>query len=103
MTFYIVFTIHAILCISLVVLVLLQQGKGADAGMVMGAGAANSILGAGATASFISKLTTSLAVCFMITSIILVKIFGSEMNTTSSLIGDSVINKTVTAPAEGTK
>ncbi len=75
--FHIILAIHIVLCILLVGLVLLQQGKGADAGALMGGGT-NSVLGAGATGDFISKLTTGLAIGFMVTSIFLVKYYNSR-------------------------
>ena len=66
-----IFIVHILLCIFLILLVLLQHGKGADAGALMGSGA-ESILGAGSAGSVISKLTTGIAIAFMLTSIILV-------------------------------
>src|SRR5690606_5829158 len=61
----------------LILLVLIQQGKGADAGAIMGGGT-DSLLGAGSAGSAVSKMTTSLAIGFMITSIILVKTYAQK-------------------------
>ena len=69
-----VLTLHVLLAIVLVILVLLQQGKGADAGAVMGAGGANTVFGVGGASSLIVKLTTFIAIAFMLTSVGLVKL-----------------------------
>ena len=72
----------------LISLVLIQQGKGADAGVVMGAGASESILGAGSAGNFISKLTTSTAIAFMITSILLVRSYNDRGFTGTQTVAD---------------
>jgi preprotein translocase subunit SecG len=59
--------IHAIVCIFLVLTVLLQQGKGAEMGAVFGSSEA--VFGSSGPSSFLSKLTTALAVAFMLTSL----------------------------------
>ena len=69
-----VLTLHVLLAIVLVILVLLQQGKGADAGAIMGAGGANTVFGVGGASSLIVKLTTFIAIAFMLTSVGLVKL-----------------------------
>lgn len=73
-----VLCIHIILCIGLILLVLLQHGKGADAGALMGS-KVESFLGAGSAGSFISRLTTGMAIAFMVTSICLVYFSKSAM------------------------
>lgn len=79
MFFNVVFTLHIILCVVLIGLVLVQQGKGADLGAAMGGGA-NTVFGAGGATNFIVRLTTGVAVAFMITSIIMVKSYSSMRN-----------------------
>jgi preprotein translocase subunit SecG len=69
-----VLSVHVILAVTLVVLVLLQQGKGADAGAIMGAGGANTVFGVGGASSLLVRLTTTIAVLFMLTSVGLVKL-----------------------------
>ena len=61
--------LHGILCFSIVALVLLQRGKGADAGAGFGAGASGTVFGARGSATFFSKLTAVLATLFFMTSI----------------------------------
>ena len=69
-----VLTLHVILAIVLVILVLLQQGKGADAGAIMGAGGANTVFGVGGASSLIGRLSTFIAIAFMLTSVGRVKL-----------------------------
>lgn len=65
-------SVHIILAVILVSLVLLQQGKGADAGAVMGGGA-SSLFGVGGASSVLVRMTTLIAICFMLTSVALVR------------------------------
>ena len=74
-----VLALHVILAVILVVLVLLQQGKGADVGAVMSGGGANTLFGVGGASSLLVRATTGIAICFMLTSIMLVKL-GSDDN-----------------------
>lgn len=70
--FYIIFAIHIAICVLIIGLVLLQQGKGAEAGAVFGSNS-DAVLGPGSAPGFFTKLTTGLAIAFMFTSIFLVK------------------------------
>ncbi len=65
-----VIVVHVLVCISLVVIVLLQSGKGAEMGAAFG-GASQTLFGGSGGSSFMSKLTTGAAVVFMITCILL--------------------------------
>jgi preprotein translocase subunit SecG len=60
--------VHGLLCFAIVALVLLQRGKGADAGAGFGAGASGTVFGARGSATFFSKLTAVLATLFFLTS-----------------------------------
>lgn len=62
---------HVIIAIALIVLVLLQHGKGADAGAAFGSGASSTMFGARGSASFLSRATGMLAAGFFITSLVL--------------------------------
>lgn len=73
----VILTLHGLLCFVLIILVLLQQGKGADMGATLGGGS-NTVFGAGGATDFITKLTTGIAVAFMATSILLVKMYASS-------------------------
>jgi preprotein translocase subunit SecG len=53
-------------CLVLIVVVLLQHGKGADIGVSLGAGSSNTVFGARGAGNFLTKLTTGCAILFMI-------------------------------------
>lgn len=63
--------IHVFACIGLVALVLLQHGKGADAGAAFGSGASSTVFGARGSASFVTRATAGLATVFFVTSLTL--------------------------------
>ncbi len=63
--------IHVALSIAVIGLVLIQHGKGADAGAAFGSGASSTVFGARGAGSFLTRATTILAVCFFATSIAL--------------------------------
>jgi preprotein translocase subunit SecG len=67
---YVVPVIHVLACLFLIVVVLLQTGKGADMGAVFGGGS-QTLFGSGGAGNFLTKLTTGTAIAFMITSLIL--------------------------------
>jgi len=62
--------IHLVACIALIAIVLLQTGKGAEMGAAFG-GASQTLFGGTGGSSFMSKLTTGMAVVFMITCLML--------------------------------
>jgi preprotein translocase subunit SecG len=90
--------IHVVICIALIMIVLLQTGKGADMGAVFGGGGSQTLFGSGGASTFLGKATTVAAIVFMLTSFALAFISGHHR-------GNSVIlNKKPAAerPAAGT-
>ena len=65
----IVWSIHVIAAVVMVVMVLLQQGKGADMGAAFGSGSAGSVFGASGSANFMSRSTALIATVFFCTSL----------------------------------
>lgn len=65
----VVVVFHLLGALGVVALVLMQQGKGAEAGASFGAGASNTVFGGQGSATFLSKFTAILAACFFITSL----------------------------------
>lgn len=63
-----VMILHVLVCIGLILVVLLQAGKGANMGAVFG-GSSQTIFGSSGPGTFLSKMTTVVAVIFMITSL----------------------------------
>jgi preprotein translocase subunit SecG len=68
-----ILTIHYILCFILIMIILLQAGKGADIGAVFG-GASQTVFGSRGPATFLNKITAFVAVAFIVTSISLAHI-----------------------------
>lgn len=71
--------LHVMVCLILIVVVLLQRGKGAEIGAVFGGGASSTVFGSRGAGNFFTRLTTGAAIVFMLTSLTL-----SYMATTSS-------------------
>lgn len=78
--------VHVLLAAAIVGLVLLQRGKGADAGAGFGAGASGTVFGARGSASFLSRTTAMLATLFIITSLTLAYMSGRERDVPSSVL-----------------
>lgn len=70
--------LHVLICVLLVVTVLLQFGKGAEMGAVMGGGASQAVFSSSAKGNFLTKTTTVLAIGFMVNSIVLTTIKSRE-------------------------
>ena len=66
----VIIAIHIIVCIALILIVLLQTGKGASMGAAFG-GSTQTVFGATGSAGFFEKITTAVAVLFMLTSLTL--------------------------------
>ena len=63
--------VHVLACLILIVVVLLQRGKGAEIGAVFGGGASSTVFGSRGAGNFFTKLTAGAAVVFMATSLFL--------------------------------
>ena len=74
---------HVLLAASIIGLVLLQRGKGADAGAGFGAGASGTVFGARGSGSFLSRTTAILATLFFVTSLGLSYLFSQGTAPTS--------------------
>lgn len=61
------YTIHIFLCITLILIVLLQAGKGSGVGLSIGGGMSQTMFGGSGGKTFFMKVTTGVAVAFMIT------------------------------------
>lgn len=71
MIYTILIAVQVVVALSLIVLILLQHGKGADAGAAFGSGASGTVFGAKGTANFMSRVTAALATVFMLCSLTL--------------------------------
>lgn len=66
-----VIIIHVLVAASLIGLVLVQHGKGADAGAAFGSGASQTVFGSRGSGSFLTRATAALAATFFVTSLVL--------------------------------
>ena len=89
--FTIILIIHVILAISLVLSILMQHGKGADAGVAFGSSTTGgSAFGSGGANSFLYNASKTLAISFFCTSLLLAYLASSQM-TSSNISEDSVL------------
>ncbi len=84
--------IHVVVCIAIIMVVLLQAGKGADIGAAFGGGSSQTLFGSTGASTFLSKATTIIAIIFMITSLCLAYMSGHKR--------ESSIMKDIKAPIE---
>lgn len=91
--------LHVIVSIALILVVLLQSGKGAEMGASFGAGGSQSVFGAGGGNVFMTRLTTGAAIIFMLTSLTLA--YTSSRTGGSSIMPAKVPAKQAPKPAGG--
>lgn len=90
---------HTLIALLIIVLVLLQRGKGADAGAAFGAGASGTVFGARGSGSFFSRATAVCATAFFVTSLSLAYLSSQNSSAPSSLVDDApVAEEVVEAP-----
>lgn len=76
--------IHVVVSIALIMIILLQTGKGADMGAAFGGGASQTLFGSSGSSTFLGKATTVAAIVFMVTSLTLA--YLSSHGTTGSIM-----------------
>ena len=93
---YVVPVIHVLACLFLIVVVLLQTGKGSDMGAVFGGGS-QTLFGSSGAGNFLTKLTTGTAIAFMVTSLVLT--YSASRTPTSNLLNRLPAAEAPAAPA----
>ena len=88
----IILVVHTLVAVLIIALVLLQRGKGADAGAAFGAGASGTVFGARGSSNFFSRSTGILATAFFVTSLTLAYM-SSQSSKPTSLMDDSVVEE----------
>ena len=86
---------HTLIALLIIVLVLLQRGKGADAGAAFGAGASGTVFGARGSGSFFSRATAVCATAFFVTSLSLAYLSSQNSSAPSSLVDDAPVTEEV--------
>ena len=94
-----VLVIHILAALSVIGLVLVQHGKGADMGAAFGSGASGSLFGATGSANFLSRTTAVMAVVFFTTSLSLAYIASNKPKTSGSVMQDTVKSQPVSGAA----
>src|SRR5512140_1953124 len=92
--------LHVIVSVALILVILLQTGKGSDIGAVFGGGSSQTLFGSTGPTSFLSKLTAGAAIVFMLTSLYLAY-FSGTCGTPSILKTGGAPVQTVPAPPTG--
>ncbi len=93
---------HTLIALLIITLVLLQRGKGADAGAAFGAGASGTVFGARGSGSFFSRATAVCATAFFATSLTLAYLFSQGTGVPSSLVDDApAIEESLPAATDG--
>jgi preprotein translocase subunit SecG len=96
----IVWVVHVLVALSVIGLVLLQHGKGADMGAAFGSGASGSLFGASGSANFLSRTTAVMATVFFVTSLTLAYL-NSHRDKHLSVV--EMQKKSTQLPAAGSK
>lgn len=87
----IVLSAHTIIALLIIVLVLLQKGKGAEAGAAFGSGASDTVFGAKGSSNFFSRATAILATAFFVSSLSLAYLSSQQADVPDSLLETVVI------------
>ena len=80
--------VHILVSVLMIMVILLQTGKGAEMGAAFGGGYSQTLFGSAGPVGFLNKLTTGIAVVFMLTSLLLA--FLASQPPTPKLLGDEV-------------
>jgi len=73
-------SLHVLACLVLILVVLLQRGKGSDMGAALGGGGSNTVFGSRGAGNFLTKLTSACALTFMVTSLSLAYLGSRDSN-----------------------
>ncbi|NKB76900.1 MAG: preprotein translocase subunit SecG [Gammaproteobacteria bacterium] len=96
----ILLVVHLIVAVTIVILVLLQQGKASDMGASFGGGSSQSLFGARGSANFLSRMTSILVTTFFLSSLTLAYMYTRKGEENSILSGSSVIQQGQTENTE---
>jgi preprotein translocase subunit SecG len=91
--------IHIFVCAFLIVLVLVQQGKGATVGAAFGSGASQTVFGSRGSGSFLLRVTTGFVIIFFATSLALNYIASSATRQDRQVVLPAAPGNNIPAPA----
>ena len=96
---YLLYVIHVLVCVFLILVVLLQQGKGADLS-VFGGGSTQTAFGARGATTLLHKLTVASFVIFILTTVSIALFKGGQHSSSTVMSGQSKGKAAQTAPAK---
>lgn len=91
--------VHVVVAVAVVGLVLIQQGKGADAGAAFGGGASQTVFGSQGSGSFLTRVTSVMALVFFLTSFSLA-VLAKQRAEVAGQVGIPAAQESRTAPAD---
>ena len=91
---------HTLIAVLIIVLVLMQRGKGADAGAAFGAGASGTVFGARGSSSFFSRMTAIFATAFFASSLGLAYLSSQRSEVPESLLEGAPVTEPEAVPAD---
>lgn len=71
--------LHVVVSIALILIVLLQTGRGSEIGAAFGSGSSQTIFGSSGSSGFMTKLTTIAVIIFMLTSLVLAYFYSHRV------------------------
>ncbi|MCX7178334.1 MAG: preprotein translocase subunit SecG [Proteobacteria bacterium] len=101
--FPLLLSLHILIGISVIGLVLIQHGKGADMGAAFGGGASGSLFGASGSANFMSRTTGILAAMFFLTSLTLSYMATNRVKAPVSVMDTVKTESTIPVPSAPSK
>ncbi len=92
--------VHILIAVGIVGLILLQQGKGADAGAAFGGGSSATVFGSQGSGTFLSRATAVLAAMFLVSSLWLAYLTKQDAQTGDDFKDTFKVEKTLPADAD---
>ena len=100
MLYYLAVVLYVIVCLFLIIVVLLQPGKGDGMGSAFGGSSTGSVFGGRGASTVLTKMTTGAAVLFMLLSIVLAK-FSADSSSVDANAANALPGATAPATAGG--
>jgi preprotein translocase subunit SecG len=91
--------LHILVAIALVLIVLLQTGRGSEIGAAFGSGASQTLFGSSGTSGFMTRLTTIVVIVFMLTSVVLALMYSKGRMSSSVRPQSAPMEQSVPVPA----
>jgi preprotein translocase subunit SecG len=95
--------LHVLAAFSLILTVLLQAGKGAAMGSGLGGGSSQTMFGSSGAGNFLTKLTTGIAILFMVTSLTLATISNKSKSTSVIQSVEEAVPDATTEPKDSSE